>query len=108
MQQNSKCRLCGDREETINYIFCESSKFAQKVYKTRHEWVEEMINWELCKKLKYDDTSEWYMHNPEFVRENETQKFHWSCELKLDHPISARRPDLVRVKKKKKKSDLAK
>ena len=29
-QQNSKCRLCGDRDETINHIINECSKFAQK------------------------------------------------------------------------------
>ena len=29
-QQNSKCRLCGDRDETINHIISESCKLAQK------------------------------------------------------------------------------
>ena len=28
--QNSKCRLCGDRDETINHIITECSKFVQK------------------------------------------------------------------------------
>ena len=28
-QQNSKCRLCGDRDETINHIISECSKLAQ-------------------------------------------------------------------------------
>ena len=27
-QQNSKCRLCGDRDETINHIISECSKLA--------------------------------------------------------------------------------
>ena len=31
-QQNSKCRLCGDRDETINHIINECSKLAQKEY----------------------------------------------------------------------------
>ena len=35
-QQNSKCRLCGDRDETINHIMSESSKLAQKEYKVIH------------------------------------------------------------------------
>ena len=34
-QQNSKCRLCGAREETINHIISERGKLAQKEYKTR-------------------------------------------------------------------------
>ena len=32
-QQNSKYRLCGDRDETINHIISECSKLAQKEYK---------------------------------------------------------------------------
>ena len=36
-QQNSKCRLCSERDETINYIISECSKLAQKEYKTRHD-----------------------------------------------------------------------
>ena len=38
-QQNSKCRLCGNRDETINHIISECSKLAQKEYKTRNDWV---------------------------------------------------------------------
>ena len=29
-QQNNKCRLCGERDETINHIINECSKLAQK------------------------------------------------------------------------------
>ena len=36
MQQNSSCRLCGDRNEMINHIG-ECSKLAQKEYKTKHD-----------------------------------------------------------------------
>ena len=49
MQQNSKCRLCGDREEC--------TKLAQKEFKIRHESVGKVINWELCKNLKFDDAN---------------------------------------------------
>ena len=64
-QQNSKCRLCGDRDETINHIMSECSKLAPKEYKTRHDWVGKIIQWELCKKFKFDHTNKWYMHNPD-------------------------------------------
>ena len=53
-QQNSKCRLCGDRDETINHIISECSKLAQKEYKARHDWVGKVIHWEMCKKFKFD------------------------------------------------------
>ena len=32
-QQNSRCSLCGDRNETINHMISECSKLAQKEYK---------------------------------------------------------------------------
>ena len=51
MQQNSKCRLCGDRDETINHIISECSKLAQKEYKARNDWFGKVINWEMCRKF---------------------------------------------------------
>ena len=53
-QQNSKWRLCGDRDEMINRIINICSKLAQKEYRTRHDLVGMVIHWELCKKLKFD------------------------------------------------------
>ena len=91
-QQNSKCRLCGDRDDTINHIISKCSKLAQKEYKTRHDLV---INWEICKKYKFDQTNKWYMHNPAPVLENNTHKLLWDFDIHTDHVISARRPDLI-------------
>ena len=62
-QQNSKCRLCSDGDESINHIISEFSKSAQKEYKSRHEWVGKVIHWEMCKKFKFDHTNKRYMHN---------------------------------------------
>ena len=71
-QQNSKYRLCGNKDETINHIISECSKFAQKEYKTRHGWVGKVIHWDMCKKEKFDHINNWYMHNPAPVKENDT------------------------------------
>ena len=49
-QQNSKCTLCGDRDETINHIISECSRLTQ-VYKTRNDWVGKVIHREMCKKF---------------------------------------------------------
>ena len=73
MQQNSKCRLGGERDEMINHIISECSKLAQREYKTRHDWVGKVIHWEMCKKLKFDQMNKWYMHNPASVLKNDTQ-----------------------------------
>ena len=103
-QQNSKCRLCGDRDETINHIISECSKFAQKEYKTRHDWVSKVIHREMCKKFKFDHTNKWYMQNPTPVLENNTHKLLWDFNSHTGHLISARSPDLIIINKKKRKN----
>ena len=108
MQQNSKCNLCGDRDETTNHIINECSKLAQD-YRTRHDWVGKVIHLELCKKFKFDHTNKWYIHKLAAVLENDTHKLLWDFDIQTDHLISARRPDLIIIKKKKKKKrELAK
>ena len=102
-QQNSKCRLCGDRDETINHIISECSKLVQMEYKARHDWVGKVIHWEMCKKFKFDHAKKWYMQNPAPVLENDTHKFLWDFDIQTDHLISARRPNFIIISKKKKK-----
>ena len=99
-QQHSKCRLCGDRDETINHIISECSILAQKEYKTRHDWVGKVIHWEICKKFTLDHTNKRYMHNPAPVLENDTHKLQWDFDIQTDHLNSARRPDLIIINKK--------
>ena len=107
-QQNSKCMLCGDRDETINHIISECSKFAQKEYKTRLDWVDKVIHWEMCKKFEFDRTNKWQMHNQAHVLENDTHKLLWDFDIQTDHIILARRPDLIIIKKKKKRKKICK
>ena len=102
MQQNSKCRQCGDRDEIINHI-SECSKLAQMDYKVRHDWVAKVIHREICKKFKFDHVNKWCMHNPLLLLENDTHKLQWDFDIHTDHLISARRPDLIIINTKKKK-----
>ena len=41
------------------------------------------------------------MHNPPAFLENDTYKLVWDSEIEMDHLISARRPDLIIINKKK-------
>ena len=41
------------------------------------------------------------MHNPAPVLENNTHKVLWDFDIHTDHLISARRPDLIIINKKK-------
>ena len=49
-QEEIKCRMCGQLDETVNHIISECSKLAQKEYKRRHDWVRKRIHWEVCRK----------------------------------------------------------
>ena len=71
-QQNSKCRLCRDRDETINYIISECSKLALKEYKAWYDWVGKVIDLEMWRKFKFDHTNTWYMLNPAPVQGNDS------------------------------------
>ena len=102
-QQDSKCRLCGERDETINHMISESSKLAQKKYKVTYDWVGKVIYWEMCKKFQFDHTNRWYIHNPSPVLENDRHKLLWDFNIQTYPQISARRPDLIIINKKKKK-----
>ena len=101
MQQNCKCRLCGDRDEIINHIISESSKLAQKEYKTRQDWVGKVIHWELWKKFKFGHINRCYMHNPAPILENSTHKLLWDFDIHTDHLISDRRHDQIIINKNK-------
>ena len=100
-QQNSKCRRCGDRDETINHIISECSKLAQKEYKARHNWVGKVIQWGMCKTFQFDHTNKWHMHNPAPVLENDSHKLLWDFNIQTDYLILARRPDLIIINKKR-------
>ena len=58
----------------IIIIMREFSKLAHNVHMTRHEWAGKVIHWELRRKLKFDHTTEWHLHKPVSVLENETFK----------------------------------
>ena len=36
-QENSKCRMCGKTEESVNLVLSECSNLAQKEYKRRYD-----------------------------------------------------------------------
>ena len=99
-QQNSKYRLCGYRDETLNHILSECSKLAQKEYKTRHDWVDKRIHWEMCKEFELD-------HTNAPVLENDTHKLLLDFDIHTDHLISPRRHDHIIISKKRELAKLS-
>ena len=98
---NSKCSLCGGRDETIDHIISECSKLAKKEYKSRHDWVGKVMHWVMCMKVKFDHTNKWYMHNPVPVLENDAHKLQWDFNIQTDHLIPDRRQDFIIINNKK-------
>ena len=85
-QQNSKCRIYGDRDERLNHLISGCSRLARKEYKTRYVWLGRVIHWEMCKKFKFDHTNKWYMHNTAPVLENDRHKLIWDSDIHTDTP----------------------
>ena len=72
-EKKKKCWSCG--VETVNHI-SECNKLAQKKYKTRHDWSGNVSLLELCKRLKFHPTNNWYMLKSGSVqKEKRVKKF---------------------------------
>ena len=78
-------------------------QISQREYKARHDRVGKVVHWEMCWKFQFDHTNKWYMHNPAPVLENTMHKLLWDFNIQTDHLIPARRPDPIKINKKKKK-----
>ena len=72
-----------------------------------HDWVEKVIHWELCKRLKFDHTVKWYRDKPESVLENKIHKILWDFEKQMDPLIPARISGAVLINKKSKRKKMA-
>ena len=101
-QKNSKCKLWGDRNGRVNHTISEFSKMTLREYKSRHDWVEKVIHWELCKRQKFgnDDTK------PNLSKKKGTHKILRDFEILTEHQIFIRKPDRVLINKKKKTCQL--
>ena len=54
----------------------------------------------MCKKIKFDHTKKWHLHNPAPVLENDTHKLVLDFNVHTDQQIGVRRPDLIIINKK--------
>ena len=54
MQKDIKQRLCCDVDEMVNHIIIKFSKLIRKGHKSKDDWVEKVIHWELWNSLKFD------------------------------------------------------
>ena len=78
---SEKCRMCGERDESINHLIAESKKLAQKEYKQRHDTIARIAHVELCEKFGLVGEVTWYNHKPASVVENDRVKILWDFNI---------------------------
>ena len=94
------CRLCHNRNETTDHVLSCCSKLSQTEYKRRHDNVAAAVHWCMCRKYLIPCEDRWYEHRADKVAENDEVKILWDMQVQTDHEITARRPDILILKKK--------
>jgi hypothetical protein len=64
-----KCRLCKQREETIDHLTSGCPILAMNEYIMRHDKVCTHLHYSICKALGIETTDNWYKHMPKRVYE---------------------------------------
>ena len=68
---SEKCRICGERNESITHLILECRKIARKEYKQRHDNIARIVHLELCQKFGLVGKVNWYNHKLASVIEND-------------------------------------
>ena len=103
---SEKCRMCGERDESIIHLIAKCKKLAQKEYKQRHDNIARIVHLELCQKFGLVGEVKWYNHKPAIVVENGRVKILWDFNMQTDHVTQHRRPDIVVLCKNERKCHL--
>ena len=92
-----KCRLCGQKPETVPHIVSSCSKLAQTSYLLRHDRMGLRVYWELCKKYSIEHSEKWYEENPDPIRISADGKTEiwWNKEIHTTEAVGANRPDIT-------------
>ena len=95
--EDSECRLCKEKDETIDHLISSCSKIAHTDYKERHNKVASMLHWNLCKKYHLTASEKWWEHNVEKVLQNEEVKILWDFKIQTDKHLAHNKPDITVV-----------
>ena len=81
-QEDSKCRMCKQSNETISQIVSGCPILAQKEYKKRNDNVARAVHWDRSEKYGFERSERWYNHVPDSVLENEDYKMRWDFSVR--------------------------
>jgi hypothetical protein len=99
----SKCRLCKQREESIDHLTSGCPILAKNEYLMRHHKVCSHLYYSIYKALGIENTDKWYTHLPKPVCEEGDVTVLWNQALHTDREVTANRPDIT-IKNKKEKT----
>ena len=97
--EDTKCRLCKEKDVTIDHLISLCIKIAQTNYKEHHNKVASMLNWNLCKKYHLPAFENWWEHNVEKVLQNEEVKILWDFKIQTDKHLGHNIPDIQWLKR---------
>ena len=104
--QDKRCRVCHERDETIEHLVAGCKVLAKSEYLSRHNRALMIMAVAWCKEYSLvDQDVTWYKEKWErgTVMENDKAKLVWDFEFQLRKTTTARRPDLILEDKEKKK-----
>jgi hypothetical protein len=99
----SKCRLCKQHEETIDYLTSGCPILAKNEYLMRHDKVCTHLHYSIYKALRTEITDKWYKHMPNPVYEEGDVTVLWNQAVHTDREVTANRTDII-IKNKKKEN----
>lgn len=106
LAQNGRCRVCHERDETVEHLVAGCKVLANSEYLSRHNRALMIMAVAWAKEYELvGDEMVWYKERWErgTVLENERGKLVWDFEFHLRKTTTARRPDLILEDKENKK-----
>jgi len=94
-QEQSECRIYGERDETVKHLVNECSKLKQREYKPNHDLAGMRVHWEVCRMYGIEVRYQWYEHAAVPVAENDMCTILWDFNIQIGYVIQARRPDMI-------------
>jgi len=85
------CRKCGLFPESIEHIVAGCPVMAQTVYLNCHNAITFTVHWSLCGACGFEQSEDWWKHNPVPILENSKCKVLYDFNIFTDKLISTRR-----------------
>ena len=93
--KSPKCRLCGEKNETVHHIVSGCKMLCGTQYLYRHNQVAKYIHWQILKDLNVKVSDTWLKHVPTEVTLKDGIKVLWDSYILTDKKVPHNRPDII-------------